>query len=117
MDNGISTIAVLDWLEKKYHLNHIWISAYNNQANGFIECSHHSICKSIVKPCNSDISCWPEVMLYLFGADRLQCDVTWDSSFYMTHGVHPILPFDIAEATFLIPKHWRHRKVFGQEKL
>ena len=55
-DNGAPIVAGLDWLEKKYHIMHICISPYNKQANGIVECSHHSICDSIVKACDSDIS-------------------------------------------------------------
>jgi len=71
MDNGTLIITALDWLAKKYHINHIWISAYNKQANGLVEHSHCSIRKSIVKVCDSDISCWPEVTPYVFCADRV----------------------------------------------
>ena len=104
-DNRTPIIAALDWLSEKYHINHIWISAYNKQANSLVERSHPSICESMVKACNGDISCCPEVTLYLFWADRVT--VRWDlgfSPFYMAHGTHPILPFNVTEATFLVPK-------------
>jgi len=105
MDNGTPIIAALDWLAKKYHINHIRISAYKKQANGLVECSHHSIRESIVKGRDGDISRWPEVTPYVFWADRVTVgrDLGF-SPFYMAHRVHPIPPFDVTEATFLIPK-------------
>ena len=42
-DNGVLIMAGLKWLTKKYHVTHIRISAYNKQANGIVEHSHHSI--------------------------------------------------------------------------
>ncbi|KIJ29416.1 hypothetical protein M422DRAFT_144255, partial [Sphaerobolus stellatus SS14] len=95
----------LDWLSAKYHINHIRISAYNKQANGLVERSHRSIRESIVKACDGNISRWPEVTPYVFWADRVTVrrDIGF-SPFYMAHGVHPILPFDVVEATFLVPK-------------
>jgi len=104
-DNGTPIIAALDWLSKKYHISHIRISAYNKQANSLVEHSHRSIRESIVKACDGDISRWPEVTPYVFWANRVTVrrDLGF-SPFYMAHGVHPILPFDITEATFLIPK-------------
>jgi len=104
-DNGTPIVAALDWLSKKYHISHIRISAYNKQANGLVERSHRSIRESIVKACDGDISHWPEVTPHVFWADRVTVrrDLGF-SPFYMAHGVHPILPFDVTEATFLIPK-------------
>ena len=56
MDNGAPIVAGLDWLVKKYHITHIHISPYNKQANSIIEHSHCSICDSIIKACDGDIS-------------------------------------------------------------
>jgi hypothetical protein len=104
-DNGTPIVAALDWLSQKYHINHIRISAYNKQANGVVERSHRSIRESIVKACNGNLSRWPEITPYTFWADRVTVrkDVGY-SPFYMVHGVEPILPFDVVEATFLLPK-------------
>ena len=70
-----------------------------------MECSHCSIWDSIVKACEGDISCWPVVTPHIFWA--VQVTIRKDmgfSLFYMAHGIDPILPFDLAKATFLVPK-------------
>ena len=104
-DNGAPIVAGLDWLAKKYHISHIRISPYNKQANGIVERSHRSIRESIVKACEGDILRWPSVTPHVFWADRVTVrkDIGF-SPFYMAHGIDPILPFDLAEATFLVPK-------------
>ena len=104
-DNGTPIIAALDWLAKKYHITHIRILAYNKQANDLVERTHCSVRESIVKACDDNISHWREVTPYIFWANRVTVrrDLGF-SPFYMAHGVHPILPFDVTEATFLIPK-------------
>jgi len=94
-----------NWLAKKYNIHHIRISAYNKQANGLAERNHRSISESIVKACDGDISRWPEVTPHVFWADRVTVRKHLGfSPFYMVHGVEPILPFDIVEATYLLPK-------------
>jgi len=103
-NNGTAFVAVLDWLQDRYGITHICISTYNSCANGIVKCQHHTIQDSIVKACNGEISRWPTVTPHIFWADRV---TTWKSTrhspFYMAHGIEPILPFDITEATFLIP--------------
>ena len=103
-DNGTAYVTVLDWLQDKYSIWHIRILAYNLQANGIVEQQHHTICKSIFKACNSNDSSWLTVAPFAFWAD---CATTHKSTghspFFMAHGVEPILPFDIIQATFLVP--------------
>jgi len=103
-DNGTAYIAALDWLQDKYGIRHIRILAYNLQANGIVERQHCTICESIFKACNGDDSSWPTVAPFAFWADRATtCKSTGHSPFFMAHGVEPILPFDIIQATFLVP--------------
>ena len=104
-DNGALIMAGLEWLAKKYHITHIRILAYNKQANGIVECSHRSIQDSIVKMCEGDISRCPAVTPHVFWANcvTVHKDMGF-SPFYMAHGIEPILPFDLSEATFLVPK-------------
>ena len=104
-DNRAPIVAGLEWLAKKYHITHIWISPYNKQTNGIVEQSHHSIRESIVKACDGNITRWPSVTPHVFWADHvtIQKD-TGFSPFYMVHCIEPILPLDLAEATFLVPK-------------
>ena len=103
-DNGPAMLAALEWLSKKYHINHIHISAYNSKANGIVERSHRTIRDSIVKACDGDITKWVDLASHTFWADRVTTrKATGQSAFYMAHGVEPLLPFDITEATFMLP--------------
>ena len=103
-NNVPAMVVALDWLSKTYHINHIWISAYNSRANGIVKCSHRTIRDSIVKACNGDITQWPEITPHAFWADWVTTrEATGHSPFYNTHGTEPLLPFDIMEATFMLP--------------
>jgi hypothetical protein len=99
-DNSPPFIAALNWLTKKYHVSHICISAYNKQANGLVEHSHHTIRESIVRACAEDISRWPQVTPHVFWADRVTAKKSIGySPFYLAHRVDPILTSNIFEAT------------------
>ena len=103
-DNGTAFVAALDWLVSRYGIRHIRISAYNSRANGIVERQHRTIRESLVKTCEGNISKWPAIMPHIFWADRATIrKSTGYSPFFMAHGVEPLLPFDIALATFLIP--------------
>ena len=104
MDNGTTYVATLDWLVDRYGIRHICISAYNSQANGIVERQHRTICNTILKVCEGNYSHWPMFMPFTFWADRTTTrKSTGFSPYYMVHGVEPILPFDLAMATFLVP--------------
>jgi len=103
MDNGTAYIAALEWLADKYGIRHIRISAYNSQANSIVERQHRTIRDSIFKACDGKDSRWPKVAPFAFWADHATVrKSTGYSPFYMVHGVEPILPFDLIQATFLI---------------
>jgi len=103
-DNGTAYVATLDWLTDRYGIRHIHISAYNSQANGIVERQHRTICDTILKACKGNYSHWPMFAPFAFWAD---CATTHKSTgflpYYMVHGVEPILPFDLAMATLLVP--------------
>ena len=104
-DNGAPIVAGLEWLAKKYGITHIRISLYNKQATGVIECSHLTICKSLVKACGDDISQWLDLLPHIFWADRVTIHkATGLSLFFIVHGVELVLPFNLAEATYLVPR-------------
>ncbi|GBE78905.1 hypothetical protein SCP_0201020 [Sparassis crispa] len=103
-DNGTPFVVALDWLSHRYHINHIRISAYNSKANGIVERPHRTIRDSLVKACNGDITKWPSYAPHVFWADCVTTrKSTGHSPYFMAHGVEPLLPFDISEATFLLP--------------
>jgi hypothetical protein len=104
-DNGSPWVKALDWLSAKYHINHITISPYNSQASGIVERPHRTIRESLVRISKPDLSDWVENVPYVFWADRVTTRrSTGHSPYYMTHGVEPLFPFDLTEATFLAPK-------------
>jgi hypothetical protein len=53
-DNGPAFLKAMEYLSKRYHLNHIWISRYNSQANGTVEHSHFDIHQSLFKVVDGD---------------------------------------------------------------
>ncbi|KZO89373.1 hypothetical protein CALVIDRAFT_491836, partial [Calocera viscosa TUFC12733] len=93
----------MESLAKKYNLRHIRISSYNSRANGIVEQSHRSVRESIVRSIPGDKLHWPEVVPSVFWAQRIAIhSATGMSPFYMAHGIHPLLPMDITEVTWLV---------------
>ena len=104
-DNGSPVVAGLDWLAKKYGITHIHISPYNKRAKGIVERNHLTVRESLVKACGDDIKKWLDLAPHIFWADRVTIrKATGLLPFFITHGVEPVLPFNLAEATFLVPK-------------
>ncbi|KAA1478920.1 hypothetical protein DENSPDRAFT_752872, partial [Dentipellis sp. KUC8613] len=59
--------------------------------------------EAIVKECRGDIDQWPSKLPHALFADKVTVSqVTGFSPFFLIHGVHPVLPFDLTEATFLV---------------
>ena len=57
-----------------------------------------------MKTCEGNISKWLAIMPHIFWADQATIHKsTGYSPFFMAHGLEPLLPFDIALTTFLIP--------------
>jgi transposase InsO family protein len=103
-DNGTPFTKAVGWLSKRYGINHIRISPYNSRANGIVERSHRTLRDSLVKACGDNLTQWPRLFAHVLWADRVTIrKSTGMSPFYMAHGVEPLLPFDITEATFLVP--------------
>ncbi|KAI6019296.1 hypothetical protein PISMIDRAFT_73580, partial [Pisolithus microcarpus 441] len=109
-DNGAPYVLALDWLSKTYSIQHIHILPYNSQANSVIEWWHFDVREAMVKSCEGEASKWSEVALMVFWAERVTIHKAMGfSPYYMAHGivgthsVHPRLPFDLVEATFLAP--------------
>jgi hypothetical protein len=104
-DNGTAFIAACSKLSAKYNINHIRISPYNSQANGAVERTHRDFRESLIKACSGDVLKWSSVAPYIAWADRITTrQATGHSPFYMAHGVEPVMPFDISEATYLFPQ-------------
>lgn len=103
-DNGKSYIKALKVLEKKYHIKHIRISGYNSRANGIIEKKHYDVREALWKATDGHLEQWPSVAPAIFWAERVTTRRSMGCSpYFAAHGVHPVLPFDISEATYLAP--------------
>ena len=103
-DNSAPFVKALDYLAKHYHLWHIWISGYNSQANGIVEQSHFDVQQALFKACDGDQTKWSTVAYSVFWAE---CVMIWwcmgCSPYFVTTGTHPLLPFNISEANYLLP--------------
>jgi hypothetical protein len=101
-DNGPQFIAAANWLVSKYGVHHIRISPYNSRAN-LVERRHYDVREAIVKTAGTDVAHWYKYAHHVFWAERVTTQrATGHSPFYMAHGVEPVLPFDIEEATWLV---------------
>jgi hypothetical protein len=102
-DNGPAFVSALDELASKYNIRHIRISPYNSQANGIVERRHYDVREAIMKSAEGDERKWYKVVHSVFWAERVtilkSCGM---SPYFMVHGVEPLFPFDITEATFLV---------------
>ncbi|KIN96548.1 hypothetical protein M404DRAFT_33154 [Pisolithus tinctorius Marx 270] len=86
-DNGPMFVQALDALATQYHICHICISPYNSQANSI-----------------NDDCCWHTVAHSIFWAKQVTILKSMGlSPYFMVHGVELLFPFDLAEATFLLP--------------
>ena len=102
-DNGPSFGKEFSDLLQKYGIRHIKISPYNSQANGAVERGHYNIREALVKLCKGDLSKWPLFVQAANYADRITVrKATGYSPYYLLHGVHPLLPGDLTDATFLV---------------
>jgi hypothetical protein len=103
-DNAPAYRLAVDELARKYGIHPIRISPYNSQANGIVERRHRDVREAIIKSCDGDDSRWYQVVHSVFWAERVTIHkATGLSPYFMMHGVEPIFPFDLAEATFLAP--------------
>ena len=103
-DNGSAFVAALGPLERTYHTKHIRISGYNSKANGIVERPHFDVRQALFKSANGIESKWYSALHTVFWADRITTRKRMGCSpYYAATGTQPILPFDITEATYLLP--------------
>ncbi len=97
MDNGPTFLAA------QYNIHHITISAYNSQAQGVIEQRHHGFRESLFKALRGVENRWSQVAHAVIWAERVTPLRTIGKSPYeVATGIEPILPLDIAEASYLV---------------
>jgi hypothetical protein len=103
-DNGLAFVEALNWLAEQYGIHHIHISPYNSQANRIVEHRHLDVREAIMKVCDGEERKWPMAMHAVFWAERIMTHkALGHSAYYIAHGVEPLLPFDLAEATYMVP--------------
>lgn len=103
-DNGAPWVKALDYLSKKYHINHIRISGYNSRANGIVERSHFDVRQALFKAADGDQSRWSQAFHSVLWSERLTTRRRMGCSpYFAVTGTHPILPLDVVEATYLVP--------------
>ena len=103
-DNGAPFVKALSYLAKHYHLTHIRISGYNSRANGLVERSHFDVRQALYKACDGEESKWSSTAYSVFWAERVTVRRRMGCSpYFATTGTHPLLPFDITEANYLLP--------------
>jgi hypothetical protein len=103
-DNAPQYIQAVEYLAEKFHIHHIRISPYNSQAQGPIERRHYDVREALIKAVDGDESRWPDGAHSVFWAERVTIQKsTGYSPYYLAHGVEPLFPFDLTEATYLAP--------------
>jgi hypothetical protein len=103
-DNGAPFVKAMDYLSKRYHINHIRISGYNSRANGLVERPHFDVRQALIKAADGEESKWSQVCYSVFWAERITVRRRMGCSpYYAATGTHPLLPLDITEATYLQP--------------
>jgi hypothetical protein len=103
-DNGKPFIAALTYLEKRYHVKHIRISGYNSRANGIVERSHFDVRQALFKASDGSESKWSQATQSVFWSERVTPRRRMGCSpYFAVTGTHPLLPFDIVEANYLLP--------------
>ena len=69
-----------------------------------MERMHFDVCQALFKACDGDQSKWHSVVTSVMLADCVTvCQWMSCSPYFTVTGTHPLLPLDIAEATYLLP--------------
>jgi hypothetical protein len=72
--------------------------------NGIVKCHHLDIREAIMKVFDREERKWPTATHAVFWAERITTHkALGHSTYYIAHGVEPLLPFDLAEATYMVP--------------
>jgi RNase H-like domain found in reverse transcriptase/Integrase zinc binding domain len=106
-DNGSEVKGAFEILLRRMRIPQVRISPYNKHANGVVERGHFTLREAIVKSSDKDkfgrIKNWHKQLDLAVFADRITVSsVTGYSPYFLLHGIHPLLPFDLSEATFMV---------------
>ena len=103
-DNGPAFVQALNVLADRYNIRHIRISPYNSQANSVVERCYLDVQEAIIKSTPRGEFRWHTAAHSVFWAKHMtMLRSTGLSPYFMVHSVEPLFPFDLAEATFLVP--------------
>ena len=102
-DNAGPFTKALAWLEQKYGIKGVTISAYNSRANGRIERPHWDVRQALYKATGGDVAKWFWFFHLVMWADRITIRKGLGCSpYFIATGAHPTLPLDVVEATWLV---------------
>jgi hypothetical protein len=72
--------------------------------NRIVERRHLDVWEAIMKVCDREERKWPTAIHAVFWAERITTHkALGHSMYYIVHGVKPLLLFDLAEATYIVP--------------
>jgi len=101
-NNGPVFIQAVEYLSKQYCINHIQISPYNSRANGPVKRRHFNVRESLVKAAAGVEHHWSTIAPSVFWTERVSIQKsTGYLPYFLAHGVEPLFPFDLFEATYL----------------
>jgi hypothetical protein len=103
-DNGLAFVEALNWLAEQYGIHHICILPYNSQANRIVKRRHLDVREAIMKVCDGEERKWLIATHTIFWVDWITTHkALGHSAYYIAHGVGPLLLFDLAKATYMVP--------------
>jgi hypothetical protein len=101
-DNGTPFIAAMQWLKDKYGIKGIKVSPYHSQSNGVVERGHWDLRQSLYKATGGNLHQWFYFLHQVLWADRITIRRGMGCSpYFAVCGSHPVLPLDVAEATWM----------------
>ena len=85
------------------HVKHIHISGYNLHANGIVKHSHFDVLQALFKAADRDQGHWLQAAHPVLWSECVT-PRRWMgcAPYYAVTGTHPLLPFDIIEANYLL---------------
>jgi hypothetical protein len=103
-DDGLAFIKVETWLRDKYDLHHICIMPYNSKGNAPVERRHCDVREVLLKVALATKTLWCNLVHTTMWCEQISTQrATGHTPFWMATGTEPILPFNIDQATYLLP--------------
>jgi hypothetical protein len=77
MHNAGPFVQAIEYLRKRYHINHIKISGYNSRENRIVERSHFDVRQAFFKAADREESNWSQAAHSVFWQKELQLGSAW----------------------------------------